>query len=162
MYYVLWVQKYIRSGCRLQVNPVDVIYPVGDILWDTFYVMWVLFFILWTTLFISCGEHVSCLYPVENISCGERHPQVFSTGHVSNLILWVYPVESLSFTDVLRCNAHHLDDLCLSVQRICLWSNSCRTAVCHLPPGVAEVACWVYFLSSAVLRRYVCPRYLIL
>jgi hypothetical protein len=100
MYYVLWVQKYIRSGCRLQVNPVGVICPVGDILWDTFYVMWVLFFILWTTLFTSCGEHVSCLCPVENISCGERHPQVFSTGHVSNLILWVYPVESLSFTDV--------------------------------------------------------------
>ena len=55
--------------------------------------------ILWI---ISCGQHVSLIYPVENISCGERRPQVFSTGYQDNYILWVYPVERLSFTDALR------------------------------------------------------------
>ena len=104
-YYILWMQIYIRSGYPYCTYPVDDVYPVGDVLWTACDILWVIIFILWIPLFISCGEHMCLIYPVENISCGERRPQDISTGYTTNYILWVYPVECLSFTDAFTISA---------------------------------------------------------
>ena len=51
---------------------------------------------------ISCGEHASLIYPLENISCGERRPQDISTGYTTHYILWVYPV---GVSEFYRCGS---------------------------------------------------------
>ena len=95
--YILWTQIYIRSGCPLHVYPVDNMYPVGDILWTTYYILWVSIFILW--IYPVENMHLSYIlwrtYPVENV-VHRISPQdilhIISCGY----ILWV----SVSFTDV--------------------------------------------------------------